>query len=126
MIWHSTRCISNTKKEIFDEMNESCFFHQIRVSPKSIKAITAFRTRDGHCEFNVMHAFRLDERHISDNHELLLQDIYLRKFVLIFFNDILIYSPDWTTHLQHRTNYSLKNQNVKLLQKHLARAHNFR
>lgn len=71
-------------------MNESCFFHQIRVSPKSIKAITAFRTRDGHCEFNVMHAFRLDERHISDNHELLLQDIYLRKICV----DLFQWYPD--------------------------------
>ena len=26
---------------------------------------------------------------------------YLRKFVLVFFNDILIYSKKWNSHLKH-------------------------
>lgn len=26
---------------------------------------------------------------------------YMRRFVLVFFNDILIYNDSWTAHLQH-------------------------
>ena len=26
---------------------------------------------------------------------------YLRKFILVFFEDILIYNPNWHQHLEH-------------------------
>lgn len=28
-------------------------------------------------------------------------DQYLRKFILVFFNDILVYSSNWVEHLEH-------------------------
>ena len=28
---------------------------------------------------------------------------FLRKFIVIFFNDILVYSPTWQLHLEHLT-----------------------
>jgi len=62
----------------------------------------------------------------------LMNDIfkqYLRKFLLVFFDDILIYSQDLNTHLSHlhmilltmrRNSYMLKNQNVTLVSKRLS------
>lgn len=61
----------------------------------------AFQTYDGQYEFIIM-PFRLSNAPLTFHN--LINDIfrsYLRVFVLVFFDDILIYSTDWDSYLGH-------------------------
>jgi len=84
----------------FSKMNLAQGFHQIRMVEHDILKI-AFRTHQGHYEYVVM-PFGLCN--VPSTFHATMNSLfrpYIRKFVLIFFNDILVYSRDLQSHLGH-------------------------
>lgn len=95
--------------DLFNQLKEALMFskidlwsgyHQLKVKGSNVPE-TTFRTRYRHCEFLVM-LFGLTNAPVAFM-DLMNQIFlpYLNQFVIVFIDDILVYSSDKEKHVEH-------------------------
>ena len=89
------------KASWFSKLNLCHGFHQIRMADEEIPKPAFCTHQGGHYEYRVM-LFGLcnaPSTYQAAMNELF--QLFLCKFVVVFYGDILIYSPSFSSHLKH-------------------------
>ncbi|GKA75775.1 putative reverse transcriptase domain-containing protein [Tanacetum coccineum] len=103
------RCPLPKIDDLFDQLQGACFFskinlrsgyHQLRVREADIPK-TTFRTRYGHFQFTVMPFGLMNVPAIFMDFMNRVCKPYLDKFIIVFIDDILIYSKSKDEHEVH-------------------------